>query len=168
MKKTYSELKKWDFELEPKAIAGTLYENLFKNFFDNSKNSITFEVKSELKQSYMVTSNVYIEIYQNRNGKWEPSGLSATTSDMWIHVLKGTTQEDLCAALVIPTTKLKQRLRYLFDNGYAKLVTKPKTNDGHETKGMIVDPRHLLITDDEVEEFNKNRTKTILQKNKIK
>lgn len=168
MEKTYQQLKEWDFELQPKAIAGKLYEKLFSNIFLNSKNSLTFEIKSELTHSYMQTGNIYVEIYQFRNNKWEKSGLSATTSDIWIHVLKGDNQEEMRAAIVLPTKRLKERLRYLYDKGYTKLVTKPKTDDGYETKGIIVDPRLLLFTDQEVEEFQEMKKQNILNKYKNK
>lgn len=167
--RSYEDLKKWDFKLQSKTINGEIYENLFNEMFTGD---ITAEVKTELKWNWGKTSNIYIEVSQFRNGKWEDSGLSSTTSDYWIHVLKGEEQEQLHAGLVFETNTLKKRLRYLYDLGLSKITIKEKTDDGHSTKGIIVDPRLLLFTDNEITEFRnkveqikKDRIKKIFEKN---
>lgn len=146
----YEELKKFDIKLDKKYLAGSKWETIFAEIIGND---IKMEVKSELKYSWGKSGNIFIELYQFRNNKWEPSGLSATTSEYWVHVLKTENQEEMHATIMLPTETLKKRLRLFFDKGMCRIVTKPKTSDGNQTKGIIIDPRILLYTNDELEQY---------------
>lgn len=146
----YEELKRWDIKKDKKYLAGTKYETIFADLITDEMKA---EVKSELKYSWGVTGNIYIEISQHRNGKWELSGLSITEATHWIHVLKGETQDEMEAALIFRTDQLKKRIRYLYDRNLCTISSKLKTHDGNATKAVIVDPRLLLFTNEEIEEF---------------
>jgi hypothetical protein len=169
-KTNYEELKKWDIKKDKKYLAGNFWEHIFAEIITEEMKA---EIKSELKYSWGVTGNIYIEIRQHRQGKWEPSGLSVTTAEYWVHVLKGEQQEQMHATLMFKTETLKKRLRYLYDNGLATITGKQKTYDGTATQAIIVDPRLLLFTDDEILQFKQkveqdqlNRVKEIFKKNK--
>jgi hypothetical protein len=150
----YNELKKWDIKLDKKFIKGNLQEKKIERIFaDIMTNEMKVEVKSELAYSWKQTGNIYIEISQHRNGKWEPSGLSATTATQWVHVLNGESEDVMVATLVFHTDQLKKRLRYLYDRNLCTISSKLKTHDGNATKAVIVDPRLLLFTDEEIQEF---------------
>ena len=146
----YEELKRWDIKLDKKYLVGTKYEAIFADLITNEMKA---EVKSELKYSWGITGNIYIEISQHRNGKWEPSGLSVTTATHWIHVLKGETQDEMEASLIFRTDNLKKRIRYLYDRNMCTVTNKLKTHDGAATRAVIVDPRLLIVTNEEIEEF---------------
>jgi hypothetical protein len=159
---------KWDFKLQEKTISGELFETLFSDIFEGE---IKCEVKSELKQNWMNTGNIFIEIEQEINGEWVKSGLSVTESEYWIHTLKTEKRDELHCGLVFPTTTLKNRLKMFLKTGDAKIVYKEKTHDGPKTKGIIVDPRLLLYSNQEREEFKtkkeqqkKERIKELLKK----
>jgi hypothetical protein len=153
----YDELKKWDIKIDPKFIKGNLQEkkisSIFADIINEDMEDIKIEVKSELQYSWLVSGNIYIEISQFRNGKWEPSGLSTTEAKTWVHVLNGTSQNQMKATLMFDVDELKVRLRYLYDMGFCGITSKLKTHDGNATKAVVVDPRLLLFTDDEVVQF---------------
>jgi len=150
----YEELKKWDLKLEKKFIKGNLQEKKISSIFaDIMEDQMKVEVKSELAYSWKQTGNIYLEIAQHRNGKWEPSGLTATTATQWVHVLNGTDENEIVASMIFPVDQLKKRLRYLFNRNMCKITSKLKTHDGNATRAVIVDPRLLLFTDEEIEKF---------------
>jgi hypothetical protein len=146
----YEELKRWDIKKDKKYLAGNFWEHIFADIITDEMKA---EIKSELKYSWGVTGNIYIEIRQHRQGKWEPSGLSVTTAEYWVHILKTEKQEEMHAGLIFKTQTLKERLRYLFDNGMATLTSKLKTHDGAATQAIIVDARYLLYTDEEIQQY---------------
>lgn len=170
----YEQLKKWDIKLDKKYLKGNLVEKKIERIFAdiiNEDMDLTIEVKSELQYSWLVSGNIYIEISQFRNGKWEPSGLSATQAKTWVHVLNGTDQNQMKSTLMFEVDELKKRIRYLYDMGMCGITSKLKTHDGNATRAVVVDPRLLLFTDDEVVEFRdkverdqKERVKEIFKK----
>jgi hypothetical protein len=169
----YEQLKKWDIKLEKKFIKGNLQEKKIQRIFaDIMEDETKVEVKSELAYSWKQTGNIYIEIAQHRNGRWEDSGLSATTATQWVHVLNGTNENEIVATLVFDTDQLKRRIRYLYDRNLCTISSKLKTDDGNATKAVIVDPRLLLFTDEEIlqfkekiEEEQKERIKKVSKNN---
>lgn len=148
----YEELKKKDFELEPKFINGSLMELLAENMMLSSVMQV--EVKSENKHQWMYTGNIYIELYQLSQGKWHKSGLSSTTSTWWVHVLKDL-DGNFEVPLVLPVKWLKERIRKLFDLGVCKIITKPKSIDGNSTKGILIPIKDLYLCEAEQTQHKK-------------
>lgn len=155
---------KWDFELEPKAINGKIWEQLSAYLFLDDK--VSFEVKSEGKHKWGLTGNVYIEFQQIKNGKWVDSGISITESDFWIFVLKDYDMTKAEHIIITPTYKLKKRIKRLLKKGKILIDGKPKTDDGEATKGYIVPIQYLFLYETEYEEDRTEYVKGILKNKK--
>jgi hypothetical protein len=107
--------KQFDIDLE----FGKQWETHVDELFSGAK---TCEVKTE-RDKWSNTGNICIEI-ESYN---KPSGLHATTSDLWVHNL--VKEGELVASIVIPTEVLKKIIAttknstiYGGDNRASKLI----------------------------------------------
>lgn len=113
--KDKKELKKFDIDLE----FGKQWEEYIDNLF---KGMYTCEVKTE-RDKWAQTGNICIEV--ESYGK--PSGINATTSDIWVQNL--VKDNKLVASIVIPTDvlrelvqKVRTKVVYGGDNRASKLL----------------------------------------------
>jgi hypothetical protein len=161
-KEVFNKDGRWDFNLEPKLINGELIELLVYDTLINP--DIKFEVKSENKNKWGLTGNIYIEFQQMKNGKWADSGIAITESDYWIIVLKDYDNEKIENIIITSTYKLKKRIKRLYKAGKIIIDGKPETKDGTATRGYLVPIQHLFLYDTEYEEDRNNRIKTLKNK----
>jgi hypothetical protein len=158
----FNDDEKWDFNLEPKLINGKLMEVLVYDTLVNP--DLKFEVKSENKNKWGLTGNIYIEFQQMKGDKWVDSGIATTESDYWIIVLKDYDNVKIESTIIIGTYKLKKRIKRLYKAGKIIIDGKPETKDGRATRGYIVPIQHLFLYDTEYEEDRNNRIKNLKKK----
>jgi len=161
-KQVFNKDGKWDFNLDPKLINGEWIELLVYDTLVNP--DLTFEVKSENKNKWGLTGNIYIEFQQMKNGKWVDSGIAITESDYWIIVLKDYDNEKIENIIIMTTYKLKKRIKRLYKAGKIIIDGKPETKDGAATRGYIIPIQHLFLYDTEYEEDRNNRIKNLKNK----
>jgi hypothetical protein len=161
-KQVFNKDGKWDFNLDPKLINGEWIELLVYDTLVNP--DLTFEVKSENKNKWGLTGNIYIEFQQIKNGKWIDSGIAITESDYWIIVLKDYDNEKIENIIIMATYKLKKRIKRLYKAGKIIIDGKPETKDGAATRGYIIPIQHLFLYDTEYEEDRNNRIKNLKNK----
>jgi len=158
--------EKWDFNLDPKLLNGKLIETLVYDKLVNP--DLVFEVKSENKNKWGLTGNIYIEFQQLKSGKWVNSGIAATESDYWVIVLKDYDNEKIENIIITATYRLKKRIKRLYKAGKIIIDGKPETEDGTATKGYIVPIQYLFLYETEFEEDRNIRVKKILEEKKTK
>jgi hypothetical protein len=161
-KQVFNKDGKWDFNLDPKLINGEWIELLVYDTLVNP--DLTFEVKSENKNKWGLTGNIYIEFQQIKNGKWVDSGIAITESDYWIIVLKDYDNQKIENIIIMATYKLKKRIKRLYKAGKIIIDGKPETKDGAATRGYIIPIQHLFLYDTEYEEDRNNRIKNLKNK----
>lgn len=161
-KQVFNKDGKWDFNLDPKLINGEWIELLVYDTLVNP--DLTFEVKSENKNKWGLTGNIYIEFQQMKNGKWVDSGIAITESDYWIIVLKDYDNQKIENIIIMATYKLKKRIKRLYKAGKIIIDGKPETKDGAATRGYIIPIQHLFLYDTEYEEDRNNRIKNLKNK----
>jgi hypothetical protein len=157
---------RFDIKTEPKFLNGTMMELLSWDIL--SQPDMTFEVKSENKNKWGLTGNVFIEFQQLKGNEWVASGISITESDYWVIVLKDYDNEKIESIIITPTHNLKKRIKRLYRAGKISIEGKPKTKDGTATKGYIVPIQHLFLYDTEFEEDRNIRVKKALEDKKTK
>ena len=157
----FNKNNKFDFKNQIETINGELMEKVFNNFITSNK--IVHEVKSEHKSKWCAYGNIYLEHQQYLNGQWVYSGISVTEADVYTHVLKDEDFEFLIP-IMLPMKYLKDRIKYLLDNNYATLSSKPYTDNGTATRGILVPLQYLYITPKEIDCYNKEKE----QRSKIK
>tara|TARA_R110000868_G_scaffold244629_1_gene500999 strand:+ start:1068 stop:1448 length:381 start_codon:yes stop_codon:yes gene_type:complete len=97
----------------------------------------TIEVKRE-RDKWATTGNIVFEIRCNG----VPSGLSATKSDWWAHILSIAGQPQ--SVILLRTEKLKERLRELITSKHLKIT---RGGDGNRVEMILlpIDEIHLLL-----------------------
>ena len=93
----------------------------------------TVEVKTD--QLAHRTGNVYIEYACMRKGKWQPSGIAATTSEVWAFVLGAG--DVLVAA---PTVVFRDMARIARSEGRVKECKR----GSHPTRGVVIPVNELI------------------------
>lgn len=152
----------YDFTTDPKLIHGQLIEKKVFDIITDKK--LKHEVKSERKSIWGKTGNIYVEYQQMKYGKWVDSGITITQADYWWVVLKDyDDNEPLLGVMLFDVSQLKKRIKLLLKRGVAKMVEKPKTDDGSATKGVIVPLTSLFLYENEYETYMKNYTKNRLK-----
>jgi hypothetical protein len=91
---------------------GKIYEQKVKDIFEG-KGGI--EVKTE-RGAWKKTGNIAIEIRYKGN----PSGLSTTNADWWVHILSNN--GDIDTALMFKVNKLKKKISKLVSRKEAHIV----------------------------------------------
>ena len=91
---------------------GKIYEQKVKDIFEG-KGGI--EVKTE-RGAWKQTGNIAIEIRYKGN----PSGLSTTNADWWVHILSNN--GDIDTALMFKVNKLKKKISKLVSRKEAHIV----------------------------------------------
>ncbi len=87
------------------------FEKLVAEIFEDGGR---VEVKTE-RNIWATTGNIAIEIKCRDN----PSGLSTTDADYWIHLL--ALDDDVFGGFIFPTQKLKERIKELLKDKTAKI-----------------------------------------------
>ena len=104
----YEEMKKFDLDLK----FGHFGEDFVR---DMQKGNTKIEVKTE-RDKWKSTGNIAIEIRYNG----EPSGLSTTGSEVWIHLLSYNGKIE--AGFIFNVDDLKEKVSRLYKEKKAKLV----------------------------------------------
>ena len=91
---------------------GKIYEQKVKDIFEGRGG---IEVKTE-RGTWKRTGNIAIEIRYKGN----PSGISTTEADWWVHILSDA--EDIDTALMFKVDKLKKKIRKLVSRKEARIV----------------------------------------------
>lgn len=95
------------------------------------------EDRVEVKRDgqFAATGNLYVEFECFRRGRWQPSGIATTTTELYMFVLG-----DSETGFVIPTDRLRAICRPLYRAGRIG-----KERDGsHPTRGVLVKLSHVL------------------------
>ena len=87
------------------------FEKLVAEIFEDGGR---VEVKTE-RNIWATTGNIAIEI----KCRYNPSGLSTTDADYWIHLL--ALDDDVFGGFIFPTQKLKERIKELLKDKTAKI-----------------------------------------------
>jgi len=100
-----------DYKFDVDLAFGQKFEKKFQEIFSDT--STKFEIKTERQTKnfeyakWMTTGNIVIEFECRGN----PSGLSTTEADFWVHIL--SYEYTIKAMLIFPVEQLKQRVNYL-------------------------------------------------------
>lgn len=89
------------------------------------------EVKTDEKALF--TGNVWIEYQCLRKGEWVASGVSATSSEVWVHVIGAV-------AVVAPCWQVREMVRQAWKDGLGKEMTR----GSHPTRGVVIPISQLL------------------------
>ena len=110
---------------------GQIYEEKIKDIFQG-KGGI--EVKTE-RDMWKRTGNIAIEVKYKGN----PSGLSSTNADWWIHILSDNGEID--TAFMFKVNKLRKKIRRLVSRKEASIVM---GGDDNQSQMVLVPLKKLM------------------------
>jgi len=125
----YESMKGWDLDLK----FGKHFEELIDDIFSGK---YTCEVKTE-RDKWIGYGNMVVELAY----KGSPSGLSSTTSDVWMHNF--SYKGELIMSLMFPTDVLQEVVEYMQDN---KLSKNTNGGDGWKSNLELLPLKHILPT----------------------
>ncbi len=98
----------------------------------DSLRSGAIEVKTDDKAAQ--TGNAYLEVQCLYRGEWKRSGIAATQSDIWCHVVS----EEVI--VIAPTHRVRALARYYWGTRYQKDCKR----GSHPTKGVVIPLRTFI------------------------
>lgn len=125
--------KTHDLQVEEDMLFGKIGEEYTKELFEGNHN---IEVKTE-RGKWKETGNIAIEIRY----KGQPSGLSTTESSIWMHLLADN--DKIVGGFVLKVSQLKERVKYLLNKKYARIVM---GGDDNMSQLILVPIKYIFST----------------------
>jgi len=108
---TFNRDNKFDLQLEASLVRERALGDIFVHAVFDGMKPVRIELKSETWQ-WEQTGNICIEYRQNG----QPSGIAATTADLWVHELRRDGRT-LCW-IMFPIDRLKELARKAYSQGH--------------------------------------------------